>query len=156
MKRDSINIDPRQNFNVSEFTEQHIPLAAGFEGEFKSWAVKTNTQGDASSKAPVISESPNTRIVVVGDGDFVLDENQHGYDNISFASTCIDWLFDDVELHTIRTRTTAAKPLNDVSDGVRASIKYFDFVGPPAVVIAVGILRLMKRRARRKKRQQSF
>ncbi|MBI3194090.1 MAG: hypothetical protein HYZ34_06425, partial [Ignavibacteriae bacterium] len=100
---------------------------------------------------PIPTRSQNTRIVIIGDGDFVLDAAQHGQQNIEFASTAIDWLVDDIELASMKRRDPSPKQFADVSEGTKTFVKYFNFTAPPALIILVGFLRLMMNAARRKR-----
>ncbi len=149
---DSIDINPASVTGRVPFGEEHIPLAATFEGSFRS------AFGGLETKTPAASanSTKNTRakIVVVGDGDFVLDASQHGYQNITFALNLVDWLLDDSGLGSIRTRDIASPPLHEVSDGTRTTAKYFAFAGPPALVILGGLIRVAMRASRRRKHTQ--
>ena len=157
-----IVVDPKVPVQVSAFVESHIPVAAAIEGSFKSAFTKRisgsdeKTQLVRSDDAPFMATSPSTRVVVVGDGNFLLDNNIHGYGNVIFASNLIDWLFDDIGLNSIRSRDPEPKPLNEVSEGTKTFFKYLDFAAPPAVVVIAGVLRLARKAARRKKHQQSY
>lgn len=145
-----LSIDPRQNFQLHAFTEQRIPLAATIEGEFSSASPKRKDAKD------LILNSPKTRLVVVGDGDFISDEHMRGHDNISFAANLIDWLVDDVALTSIRSRNLTPKPLNEVAEGTKSLYKYLNFLVPPGVVVFAGILRIAMKAARRKQHKTSF
>jgi hypothetical protein len=144
---------------VVPFGEEHVPLAATFEGSFRSvfgGIEGTSPVPAASAVAARSTKSTRAKIVVVGDGDFVLDASLHGYQNITFALNLVDWLLDDSGLGSIRTRDIASPPLDEVSDGTRTTVKYFAFAGPPVLVIVGGLIRLAMKASRRKKHKQTF
>ncbi|MGA2623967.1 MAG: Gldg family protein [Bacteroidota bacterium] len=159
---DVIVVDPRVPLPTGSFSEAHIPVAAAIDGSFKSLyakrriAIDEKTQASGVDESPFVGGSPATRIVIVGDGDFLLDDNIHGYGNVAFASSLVDWLFDDIGLNSIRSRDPEPKPLNDISEGTKIFFKYLNFAAPPTVIVLAGVLRLMRKSARRKKHQQSF
>jgi hypothetical protein len=154
-------VDPKNPMQTATLTDARIPVAASIEGSFKSLFAKRRISVDekalsAGDESPFTASSPNTRVVVVGGGDFLLDENIHGYANVTFGANLVDWLFDDIGLTSIRSRDPEPKPLSDVSEATKTFFKYLNFVAPPAVVIVAGVFRLMRKSARRKKHQQSF
>ncbi len=148
--------DPLRRYTQEEFQEKEIPLAASTEGKFtslyagKSAPVDTAADAIAPASAPVAS-SPETRIVVVGDGDFARDQYMGGSkDNLSFFANVIDYLVDDAGLITIRSKDASFVPLDQVSDGTKKAIKYANLVVPPLIVLVYGVLRWRMRKARKK------
>jgi ABC-type uncharacterized transport system involved in gliding motility auxiliary subunit len=99
----------------------------------------------------VQESSPETRIVILGDGDFARDQYMGGNrDNIALFANIVDYLVDDAGLITIRTRQESMKQLDPVSDGTRSIVKYANLIVPPLLVIGYGLLRWRIKRARRK------
>jgi gliding-associated putative ABC transporter substrate-binding component GldG len=111
-------------------------LAAAFTGTFPSAFTPTKT-------------SIPTRLVVVGDGD-ILNETTLGAipGNVSFGLNLVDWLVQDEDLLSIRTKTVAARPLDDVPDGLRNMLKYLAWLGPVILIVGYGLLRWRRREAR--------
>jgi ABC-2 type transport system permease protein len=162
LQDDQFDIALTQNFQPESFTEQHIPLAVTVEGSFKSLYAKGHDkfleeiESNNKDTLHILLKSPITRMVAVGDGDFVLDGSLHGQENISFATNLVDWLVKDINLASIRSRDVTPKPLNEVSDGTKTFVKYFNMAAPSGVVILAGIVRLAMRAARRKRHKQSI
>ncbi len=155
---EQMDTDPAQTFPDEMFTYQNIPVAAAIDGQFKSMynikravELKILKAEEADYEDPIPARSVNTRIVVVGDGDFVLDDMQHNNQNIAFASGAVDWLVDDAGLASMKMRDPSPKQFTDVSEGTKTFVKYFNFTAPPAVVVLIGLLRLMMNAARRKR-----
>ena len=146
-------LDPTQKFTEDMFKESHLPLAVSLEGKFRSlYADSSITFPDtlATQLSTKLVESSPTRIIVVGDGDFVQDQYLGERDNITFANNAVDWLIDDIGLTHIRSRTIAAKPLDEISNDTKTILKYINLVLPPFVVVLLGIVRWRFRIARRK------
>jgi ABC-type uncharacterized transport system involved in gliding motility auxiliary subunit len=63
----------------------------------------------------------------------------------------VDWLSQDSDLMTIRSREAAVRPLKpDISDATKGTVKYANMFGPPVLVLALGLGRWVMRRNRRK------
>ena len=133
-------VDPFQKFQPADWTEQHLPLAAAVTGSFPSAFAGT-------ALASAASKSPSTRIIVVGDGDFIKDDLAGSRGNATFFNNIVDYLADDAGLITIRSKNIAQPPLDVVEDSTKQAIKLANLVGPPFLVIGYGLLRWRRRTA---------
>ena len=131
-------IDPLQRYTPADLSEEGIPLAAIVEGSFKSYFV-------GRQPAPTVTQSPETRIIVIGDGDFMKDEYLGGKGNLTFFSNIVDYLADDAGLITIRSKNVTPPPLEQISDGTKQLVKNADLIGPPILIIGNGLLRWRRR-----------
>jgi gliding-associated putative ABC transporter substrate-binding component GldG len=136
-------IDPFQRYTMADLAEDGIPLASIVEGSFKSFFV-------GKQPAATATASPDTRIIVVGDGDFMKDEMLGNRGNLTFFANIIDYLADDAGLITIRSKNVATPPLDQVSDGTKRALKYTNLIGPPVLIIAYGLFRWRRRVAFKK------
>ncbi len=111
-------------------------LAAAYSGEFPS------------AFEPGRKSVP-TRIVVVGDGDFV-NEAMVGSipGNLEFGLNMADWLVQDEALLAIRSKTIEPRSLRPSSETMRPWIKYGNMVGPVILVVLFGFVRWRRRRDR--------
>lgn len=148
--------DPLRQYTREEFQEKEIPFAVSIEGKFpglfagKSAPVDTSAGAIPPAGVPIAS-SAETRIVIVGDGDFARDQYMGGSkDNLSFFANMVDYLVDDAGLITIRSKDASFVPLDQVSDGTKKAVKYANLVVPPLIVLLYGILRWRMRKARKK------
>jgi gliding-associated putative ABC transporter substrate-binding component GldG len=132
-----VMIDPFHN-PPNELTEANIPLAAVVSGSFTSFF-------EGKMPAPKVTKSPDTRIIVVGDGDFMRDDFAGNRDNMNFFANIVDYLADDAGLITIRSKNIAQPPLEEISDGTKKLLKYGDLLLPPLLVIGYGLLRWRRR-----------
>lgn len=150
-------ISPTTPMTQEMFKETGIPLAVTIEGTFQSAFANKPVVLDSTVAADIDTArktrtSVATKIVVVGDGDFVQDQYSGGSkDNIIFAMNMIDYLADDIGLASIRSRETANKPLDEVSEGTRSLVKGLNLTVPPLLVVLAGILRWRWRTAMRKR-----
>jgi gliding-associated putative ABC transporter substrate-binding component GldG len=151
--------DPLQRYTrdeiAAQFGEKEIPLAAVVQGQMKSLFAGKPVPADTSAGAPPppanpITSGPETRIVLVGDGDFARDQYMGNRDNLTFFANMIDYLVDDAGLITIRSKEVSMPPLEQVSDGTKKTLKYANLAIPPLLVIAYGLLRWRMRKARKK------
>lgn len=158
---DSADTDPRHPILPAQYTESAVPLGAVVEGSFRSAfadsrdpSVRELVQQTLGGR--MLTRSPATRVVVVGDGDFVLDSKLHGHDNVAFAINMVDWLVGDTVLTTIRSRDVAPQPLTELPEETKTFAKYFSFASPPGMVIALGLLWLVVKSARRRRHKHSY
>lgn len=123
------------------------PLAATYTGAFPSAFPGAASGASESSLEAPAAVSPETRMLLVGDGDF-LDESMVGVipQNITFALNAIDWLSQDDALLSIRSKDMAPRRLRDVPRGARPFIKYANMLGPVLIVVTVGLVRWRRRR----------
>jgi len=146
--------DPLQRYSREEFQDKEIPLAALVQGQFKSAFAGKPVPSDtaAGSALPVsapLMSSPDARVILVGDGDFVRD--QYGNrDNLTFFANMIDYLVDDAGLITIRSKEASMPPLEQVSDGTKKLVKYANLIVPPFLIVAYGLIRWRMKKARKK------
>lgn len=146
--------DPLERYTREMFTEKELPLAVLVEGSFHSaYAGKPVPADTAAGAIPPttspLTTSPATRVVVVGDGDFIRD--QYGNrENLTFFANMVDYLVDDAGLITIRSKELTNPPLEQVSDGTKRAVKYADLILPPALVLVYGLARWRMRNARKR------
>ena len=133
-----VMLDPFQRYTAADLSESGIPMAAAVQGSFKSLFI-------GRQPAPAVTQSPETRIVVVGDGDFMKDEFLGNKGNLNLFENIVDYLADDAGLITIRSKNVSLPPLEQVSDGTKKMLKYGDLLVPPLAIIGYGLLRWRRR-----------
>ncbi|MGV8091753.1 MAG: GldG family protein [Mangrovibacterium sp.] len=135
-----IYFDVQHKWNDNDFTLKELTLAAMLEGK--------------------IEGSANSRIILVGDGDFAVNgygEAAHALnpDNVNLMVNSIDFLSDDTGLIALRTKGINSRPLEQVEDGTKTTLKYLNFLLPIILIIVYGIIRNQKNRIIRNKRMQA-
>lgn len=153
VQKSPYNLNPQQRFRPSQDQLDSVPLVVAISGKLKSfWAGKETpikeTGDDGSTTTPeLIEESPETQIVLVGSSFFIKENflrmSRTGRANIIFMSNVIDWLTLGDKLIAIRSRSVSNRPLNEVSEGAKTTIRFFNVIGISLLVVAFGLIRLM-------------
>lgn len=134
-----IYFDIQRQWNQNDFPKQNLVVAALFEGKLT---------GNITSK-----------MVVVGDGNFAVNgagerAQQLQPDNVNFLVNSVDWLSDDTGLITLRTKGVTSRPLDEISDGKKAFLKWFNFLLPIFIILGYGFFRSQINRNKRIKRME--
>ena len=87
---------------------------------------------------PFIDESAPTRLVVAGSADFIAN-------NLAFMSNLADWMVQDEDLISIRSKTIQVPTLDPVEPGRLLAIKLGLLLGPILLLLAFGGLRAFVR-----------
>ncbi len=126
-------IDANREWSESDFTGGPEPLGVWLSGK-------------------IVGET-ETRMVVLGDGDFAVGQGQQGMlppNNMNLLINAIDWLTDDTGLIELRTRSVENRLIEkQLSDSTRNIVKYGIFLLPLLIVIGVGIYRSNQRKRQR-------
>jgi ABC-type uncharacterized transport system involved in gliding motility auxiliary subunit len=147
------DLNPQQNFPPSPTASQ--VLAVSLNGRFTSfWADRPapaapgDTTGlSATTAEPKLTESPETRILVVGNAQFATDTFLGQFpENSIFLQNAIDAMTLGDRLISIRSRGATDRPLKPTSDAAKSSLKLIGILGAPLLVIAFGLVRSTLRR----------
>jgi gliding-associated putative ABC transporter substrate-binding component GldG len=143
------DINPYRKFSQADFNQNNLTLAATLQGSFPSYFAgkeKPPAASGSSSSDSTLSSSIPTRLVVVGDADWVTDQNVRGMDNLTFFLNMVDWLSQDEALIAIRSKQVTTRPLKEISVGAKRLVKYGNTLGLPFLVILFGVVRWQIRR----------
>ena len=149
------DINPLTQQGKYTFDMANLPLGVLLQGKFTSfWKDKDipkDDEGNPVTDEPVIPESPETRIVVIGDANFITDPYLvQGLDNLTVMLNLVDWLVQDERLISIRSREVSSRPIGEVSDATRRTAKYANLLIPPLLVIGFGLFRWRVRKSAKK------
>lgn len=109
-----------------------------------------------------LSGNSSSRMIIFGDGDFaVTGEGQTAQrmqpDNISLMANSIDFLSDDTGLIELRTKGVTSRPIDDLEEGTKTTLKFLNFLLPILLVIMYGIFRMqVKRNVRIKRMEEDY
>lgn len=152
-------LDPQQQFIKPGTQMQSHLLAAAASGKFKSFfadkpippAETKADAGEAPAQKETIKESPDTRIVVVGNSRFITNDIITQFDdNQVFFLNLIDWLTLGEQLIGIRSRGATDRPLRETTEYQKTLVKALNMFGVPLVVALFGIVRFYVRRRKKK------
>ncbi len=158
----NFNLDPQQRFLPMTDTGPRN-LAVLLEGTFRSHyagrevpPVAAGEGGVEIAEPPVherADESVQTQIAVVGNSRFIEQAYLAQYpENRTFLLNMVDWLTLGESLIGIRSRAVTSRPIADVGEAAKATIRFVATFGVPVVVIIWGLSRRYiksRRRARR-------
>jgi gliding-associated putative ABC transporter substrate-binding component GldG len=151
------DINPMNQPKREEYASGRKLLGLAVTGTFGSaWTGKPIPHPTDSTAMPpstdIRTESPLTRMVVIGDGNFVQGQFvQGGGPNQILFLNAVDWLSQDNDLMSIRSREAAVRPLKEgISDGTKQTVKYADMFLPPVLVLLLGLFRWTAKRNRQK------
>lgn len=149
------------SFNQQDTSVYITPLAfssnkSGTQGSTVFFDVmKQWSQSDFNlSNLPVAAslEKEDMRIVVFGDGDFIINgsgqnQQQLNEDNVNIFVNAIDWLADDTGLIQLRTKGVTGRPIDQsIEEGTKTLLKYINFLLPIIAIIAYGVFRFQLKR----------
>lgn len=142
--------------------ESHL-LALVASGKFKSFfadkpippAEKKEDGTPAPAEKETLKESPETRMVVVGNSRFITNDIISQFeDNQVFFLNLIDWLTLGEQLIGIRSRGATDRPLSETTEYMKTLFKSINMFGIPLAVALFGMARFYLRR--RKKRSEAL
>lgn len=134
------------NFNISP-NGSVVP-----QGEQKRYNLALVVNGTITNAYPKegVAENINGKIVVVGDSDFITDGFlRNNPDNLTLFQNLVDTLSFDEALISIRSKGVTSRPIKELSDSSRITIRYLNIFGLTLLVIAFGMFRYFMRRKSR-------
>lgn len=143
-------MSPMQDFTDADYSQPFQILAGAIEGTFKT-AFPDGAPADSgvnlSKVGSILTQSPPSRLVVIGDAEFCSDQQlQRNQSNSAMFLNIADWLTQEEGLISIRSREVVSRPLDEISDGKRQGVKYANVFGPPLLIILFGVFRWQSRR----------
>jgi gliding-associated putative ABC transporter substrate-binding component GldG len=131
-------LDPGRQWRDADFAASRQVIAAAIEGPI---------QGNVNSK-----------MVVFADGDFAVNDESRGgqvnEDNVHLLTNSVDWLTDESGLIDLRTKQVTSRPLDEIEDGKKAFLKWFNFLLPIVLVLLIGLYRWQRQSFKRIRRMQ--
>ncbi len=130
--------DVQKQWQQNDFPMSRIVVAAVIEGK--------------------LSGNTDSRIVLLTDGDFAITGPRGGNsvppDNVNLMVNSIDWLSDDTGLIDLRTKEVTSRPINQLTDGTKTFLKWFNFLAPIFLIILYGFIRMQINRNKRINRME--
>ena len=133
-------------------------VAVAVVGQFKSYYADKDVpapQGapaDGAGDRETLKESPpvdpSARLFVMGNGEFLVQQNRLQRSSVIFLQNLVDWLVADEALISIRSKG-GPRPLDPIEPGRKSMLTYANVVGVPLLLILFGALRWALRRKRR-------
>lgn len=127
----------------------------------KEWSEADFPQkGQIIAAALEPSDKKSGKLIIISCGSLAVngegqEAQQVNPDNINLFVNAIDWMSDDTGLIDLRTKGVTARMLDQISDGNKAFLKYFNFLFPIILIIGYGIFRFNRNRTIRNKRMEA-
>ena len=157
LMKENFNLNPQQQF-APQGQKQNI-LAVSVSGKFSSFYQDKDkpqksvesADGEKSAIAPsekFISETENARLIVIGDSEFAQDDFL-SQSNLILFQNIIDSLALDQDLINIRSKGITSRPLEEMTDAEKKSMKYFNIFGVTILVVIFGVIKYNLRKKKR-------
>lgn len=158
-----LNLEQFQNMTRaaadSMFNAKGFMVGAIYTSMFNSFYEGKEIPTDTAQGAPLFTgqkldkASKESKLIVIGDGDFANEENKPPRENLTFFVNMVDYLMDDVGLAEIRTKASSESPIEETSDGTKKFIKYFNLIFPPFLVLLFGLYKWNQKKQKKKNLQ---
>jgi gliding-associated putative ABC transporter substrate-binding component GldG len=149
-----LNLDPQQRFIPMTDTGPRN-LAVLLEGSFQSHFAGRDVPVETVD-APVrekLDRSTDTQIIVIGNSRFTEQSYLSQYpENRTFLLNAVDWLTLGESLIGIRSRTVTSRPVREIGEGAKATVRFIATFGVPLAVIIWGLSRRHLKKRRRLRR----
>ena len=138
-----------------------VPTPTYFDIE-KKWTDRDFPQSELALggvfSGKIVGDVPS-KMIVFTDGDFAVNgdgqrQRQVNADNVNLLVNSIDWLSDDTGLIDLRTKGVTARLLDQVEDGKKTFLKWFNFLLPIILIVLYGIFKYQSNRIKRIKRME--
>jgi ABC-2 type transport system permease protein len=148
-----LDLNPQRQFTpTTEARPRNLAvlLSGSFESFFEDREVPMPEGAEAIWEGEKLLRSPETQIVVIGNARMIENDFLGQYpENRVFFLNAIDWLTLGESLIGIRSRAVTARPLKEVGERGKATIRFASTFGISIALIAWGLLRRYVRSSRR-------
>jgi gliding-associated putative ABC transporter substrate-binding component GldG len=163
-QKGSFDLNPRQDFHPAPDQLRPRVMAVALSGSFTSYFAGRDippaaTETDADEKIgprisdatrTVISESPETKIIVIGSSRFIAENFAEEFEgNRTFFQNAVDWFIIGDKLIDIRSREAGERPLKIIADESKSTIKATNMISVPVLLAVFGLVQFLLRRRRK-------
>ncbi|MQG65620.1 MAG: hypothetical protein FI704_00930 [SAR202 cluster bacterium] len=105
-----------------------------------------------SDLAVALEHRNGSRLIITGDADWIADGTvrnvRNSADNFLLALNLVDWLAQEDNLASVRTKIISERNLVFSSDRHRNIVRYANIAGVPIAFVLLGLVRFMQRRSK--------
>jgi ABC-2 type transport system permease protein len=137
-----------------------IDLAVALDGRFKSYFQgRQPPQPEGENENPpvrvTIEESPETRLVVIANSEFVSDfvaralggmDGGFFAENVRFVENLIDWTTQESDMIAIRSRGASSRRLAKTDRTTQITFESINYILPAMLIIVLGVSRYTSRK----------
>jgi len=147
------DLNPQRQFVPSSTPGERnlaVLLGGSFDSYFSDREVPVEEDSAGTWQGEPVLKSPETRIVIVGNARMIGSDfiKQYPENRILFMNV-VDWLTLGDSLIGIRSRSVTSRPLEEIGEGTKATVRFLCTFGIPIVLIIWGLLRRYTRKSRR-------
>jgi len=145
---------PRFDISVNQFMQANLKqmfmdepkvLAGIYSGSFRSYFADSDLYPDA------LTENSDAKILFVPDREFIEDAGAASVQgNLDFVLNAVDFMAAESTLIEIRSRETIFKPLKELDNTARKTVKWLNILLPSILLIVFGMIRYRNELKRRK------
>ncbi|MEA3476512.1 MAG: Gldg family protein [Candidatus Cloacimonadota bacterium] len=138
IQKGRLNIAIQPPIPQSQYNKQDIPLASLLLGKFRSY-FRNQELPDTLDTSLYLEKGLDSRILVVGDADFIRDDYLNKT-NALFFTNSIDWLAQESGLIEIRSKNIITRELKEISGGAKNTVKWIAVLLPSILVVLIGFV----------------
>ncbi|MBN2015580.1 GldG family protein [Candidatus Dojkabacteria bacterium] len=121
---------------TSAFKDQGVPSLDAIEIE----DTEETREDKRTDETPRVDEIENTRIVLIGDSEFISNDFAGGSEqNSVFFTNLLEWLSGSEDLMSIRSKFIERRPLDVIDDTAKVFTKIANVVSVPILLITLGV-----------------
>ena len=134
----------------SMFKSSNLIVGSIYSGKFTSFYKGKQIPADTATGSSQVStavkeECPDTKVIVIGNGEFALDSFRGPDENLIFVANMIDYMTDDMGLTQIRLKDANPPPLKQLDNAAKVFFKFGMLIIPPVLVLVFGLWRWFRR-----------
>ena len=95
-----------------------------------------------------LEHTNGSRMVITGDADWISETATRFNNNVLLALNIVDWLAQEDNLASVRSKVVSERSLVFSSDSHRNLIQYSNIGGVPLAFVLIGLIRFMQRRSK--------
>lgn len=129
-------VNIQKNWQKSDFRDPNQVVALAAQGALA---------GNGKAKLVVVA---NSSYSLNGEGQQMQQINE---DNVNLTTNAIDWLSDDTGLIALRTKGVTNRPIENIEDSNKATLKWGNVFAPIALILILGFIRKQRYNKKRQK-----
>lgn len=126
-----------------------VYISGALDSYYKDKEIPAKAESAVSENTTKLSNTESARVIIVSNSLFAESNFLKRFQgNAVFLQNAVDAVTLDSDLINIRSKAVTDRPLTNLSDGVRSTIKYLNIFAPAMLFAFFGILRFFFRRRR--------
>jgi gliding-associated putative ABC transporter substrate-binding component GldG len=146
-------------FSSDKSGSEKAPLYYDIQKQWTQAELPLKNQVLGAALEGKLAGGTQSKMVVIADGDFAIggggqQQQRLQPDNVNLMVNSIDWLSDESGLIGLRTKSTTSRPIEQMEDGSKTTLKWLNFLLPLLLVVGYGFFRFQAKRSQRLNRME--